>query len=155
MAKQPDIQYINAYVSGSVAYKVEKKDEKKKVVLPKMRKKKRIVLRVDPAAGMGICVAAGLLVLLCVGFFRLRAAQAETRALADYVSSLQEEKQSLEAQYRAGYDLAEIEEIAKTMGFVPIGDVQKIEISVALPPEPVEEVTVWQSFRTFLAGLFA
>ena len=154
MAKQPEIRYINAYVSGSVAYKAEKKPERT-VVLPKMRKKKRIVLHVDPAAVLGICVAAVLLVLLCVGFFRLRSAQMETRALANYVTALQEENRALEAQYRAGYDLAEIEEIVKTMGFVPIEEVQKVQISVEVPPEETDEVSVWQAFRTFLVGLFA
>lgn len=155
MAKQPDIQYINAFVSGSVAYKMEKKPEKKKVNLPKLRRKKRIVLLVDPAAVLGICVAAVLLVLLCVGFFRLRSAQAETRALSNYVTALQEENKALEEQYRAGYDLSEIEEIAKTMGMVPIEEVQKVQISVQVPQEETAEVSVWQAFRTFLVGLFA
>jgi hypothetical protein len=102
MARQPDIRYINAYVSGSMAYQLERKPEKKQVKLPKMRRKKRMVVRTDPVAVLGIMAAAVLLVALCVGCFRLHDARAETVSLRNYVAELQSEKQQLQASYEAG-----------------------------------------------------
>ena len=154
MARQPDIRYINAYVSGSMAYQLERKPEKKQVKLPKMRRKKRLVVRLDPVAVLGIVAAAVLLVSLCVGFFRLQDARAETASLRNYVTQLQEENQQLQATYEAGYDLEEVEKIASAMGMVPMEQLETVEISVFVP-QKAEEPTGWESFRTFLAGLFA
>ena len=154
MARQPDIQYINAYVSGSMAYQVEKRPVKKQVELPKMRRKKRLVVRVDPVAVLGIVAAVVLLVALCVGFFRLQDARAETASLHHYIQQLQEENQALQNTYEAGYDLDEVAKIASAMGMVPVEELPSMNISVHVP-QVVEEPTGWESFRTFLAGLFA
>jgi hypothetical protein len=154
MARQPDIQYINAYVSGSMAYQLERKPEKKQVQLPKMRRKKRMVVRIDPVAVLGIMAAAVLLVALCVGFFRLQDARAETVSLRNYVAELQSEKQQLQASYEAGYDLDEVERIALAMGMVPVDQLESVDISVFVP-QKAEEPTGWENFRSFLAGLFA
>ena len=154
MAKQPDIQYINAYVSGSMAYQMERKPAKQQAKLPKMRRKKRLVVRIDPVAVMGIVAAAVLLIALCVGFFQLQDARAETAALGGYVTELQNQRQELQARYEAGYDLAEVERIATALGMVPVEEIETVEISVYVP-QKTEEPTGWESFRTFLAGLFA
>ena len=54
MAKQREIQYVNAYVSGSVAYKMAMPEQRKTAKLPKPRRKNLLVIHVDPAAVCGI-----------------------------------------------------------------------------------------------------
>ena len=155
MANKPEIRYINAYVSGSVAYQIEEPVRKKKRVrLPKPRQAKKSVIAVDPVAVGSIMVAALLMVLLVVGFVRLQNARTEALALENYVSSLQQENQQLKDTYAAGYDLEEIEKIALAMGMVPASEVQQISLSVTVP-EKTPEPTAWESFCAFLTGLFA
>ncbi|MBQ2785392.1 MAG: hypothetical protein IJF02_02700 [Oscillospiraceae bacterium] len=155
MARQPEIQYINAYVSGTMAYQLEAPARRKKQVkLPKMRRQKKTVIALDPVAIGGIVVAAAMLVLLLVGFVRLQDARAEVTQLQNYVSSLQQENATLQDTYTSGYDLNEIEKIALAMGLVPSSEVTQISVSVTVPhaePEP----TAWESFCAFLTGLFA
>lgn len=155
MARQPEIRYINAYVSGTMAYQMEAPERKKKQVkLPKMRRKKKTVIALDPVAIGGIVVAAAMLVLLLVGFVRLQDAREEVAQLQNYVSSLQQENATLQDTYASGYDLNEIEKIALAMGMVPSSEVTQISVSVTVPhvePEP----TAWESFYAFLTGLFA
>ena len=50
MAKQREIQYVNAYVSGSMAYKMAMPEQRKTAKLPKPRRKNLLVIHVDPAA---------------------------------------------------------------------------------------------------------
>ena len=156
MARQPEIRYINAYVSGSTAYQLEtdRPRRKKQVKLPKPRQEKKTVIRLDPIAIAGIIVAAVLLVLLVVGLVRLQAAQSEALALEKYVSSLQERNQQLQDTYSSGYDLEEIREIALAMGMVPSSQIPHIQVEVVVPQQPVEP-DAWTAFCAFLTGLFA
>ena len=58
MARQPDVQYIRFYTDGSAARKVEVAGPVRNSALPqKPRKKKKIVLYVDPLAILGIFTA--------------------------------------------------------------------------------------------------
>ena len=155
MARQPEIQYINAAVCGSSAYQLDVKPlRKKKAQLPKMKRQKRKVIAIDPVALMSIGVACVLFVLMVVGFCRLQDARAETAALSNYVSTLQEQNSQLQDTYEAGYDLEEIEKIALAMGKVPASQVPQISVQVEVP-EKVEEPTAWENFYAFLTGLFA
>ena len=155
MAKQREIQYVNAYVSGSMAYRMDTAAERKKTVkLPKPRSKKKLVIAVDPAAVAGILVAGLLLVLMAVGWFRLQDAKQEAYVLQNYVASLQGENKELKDTYASSYDAEEVEAIAKTMGMVPMEQVETIYLEVSVP-QLKEEPTAWQAFCTFLAGLFA
>ena len=155
MARQPEIQYINAYVSGTMAYQLEAPAHKKKQVkLPQMRRQKKMVITLDPVAIGGIVVAATMLVLLLVGFVRLQDARTEVTQLQNYVSSLQKENTALQDTYSSGYDLEEIEKIALAMGMVPSSEVPHISVSVTIPYEEPEP-TAWESFFSFLTGLFA
>ena len=53
MAMQPEIRYINTYVSGNVAYQPKKKPQKHQFVqLPKVRKQQKLVIPVDMLAEM-------------------------------------------------------------------------------------------------------
>ena len=155
MARQPDIQYINAYVSGNIAYQMDVQPaRKKRVRLPKPKAKKQMVLHVDPVAVGGILVAAVMLVLLVVGFVRLQDARAEAVVLESYVQDLQAENQQLAQSYKEGYDLEEIRQIALAMGMIPASEAQTITISVSVPQE-IREPTAWEYFCAFLTGLFA
>ncbi len=156
MARQPEIQYINAYVSGSMAYQLEAQPvrKKKKVRLPKARREKKLVVALDPVALCGIMVAVVMLVLLFAGFFRLRYARQEAYVLQNYVSTLEQQNQKLHDTYTSGYDLEEIERIALAMGMVPSYQVPNIPVEVVVPHE-APEPTAWESFCAFLTGLFA
>lgn len=154
MARQNEICYINYYVSGSAAYQVEQKPVKQKAKLPKMRRKKKIVVHVDPVATLGIFVACVMFVLMVAGAVRLGAVQKQAEQMRDYVSYLQEETAQLRATYEHGYDLEEIRQIAEARGMIPVADAQQVQIRVEIP-ETTEEPTVWESFVTFLTGLFA
>ena len=155
MARQPEIRYINAYVSGSNAYQMESPARKKKQVkLPKMHRQKKTVIALDPVAIGGIVVASVMLVLMLVGFVRLQDARVEVQQLQNYVSSLQQENTTLQDTYASGYDLNEIEQIALAMGMVPSSEVSQISVSVTVP-HAVPQPTAWESFCAFLTGLFA
>lgn len=156
MARQPEIQYINAYVSGSMAYQMEVQPvrKKKKARLPKARREKKFVVALDPVAICGIAVAAVMLVLLVVGFVRLQSAREDVYALQSYVNTLEQQNQQLQNTYASGYDLEEIEKIAFAMGMVPSSQVPHISVEIMVPQE-VPEPTAWESFCAFLTGLFA
>ena len=155
MDRRPQIQYINAYVSGNIAYQMEAEPRRKKrVKLPKQKKQSRVVVHVDPIAMGGIAVALVMLVLLTVGLVRLQTAKAEAAVLEQYVVSLQEKNDRLHAKYSAGYDLAEIEQIALAMGMVPSQQVEHVKVEVTVPQQEAEP-TPWENFRAFLTGLFA
>ncbi len=156
MVKQPEVQYINAYVSGSMAYQLQTQpvSKKKKVKLPKYRRERKLAMRIDPVAVGGILVASLLMVLLVLGFFRLQNARAETAAMEAYVNALQEENRQLQDTYSSGYDLEEIEKIATAMGMVPQNRIPQIPIEVHVPQQEVQP-TAWESFCAFLTGLFA
>ena len=156
MARQPEIQYINAYVAGSAAYKIENAPvrKRKKVQLPKQMRAKKTIVAFEPIAVSGILVASLLLVLMVVGIFQLNGIHQEQIALEKYVSNLQKENDVLSERYAAGYDLEEIERIALAMGMVPSSQVPHINLDVVVP-EVVAEPTAWESFCMFLTGLFA
>ena len=155
MAMQPEVRYINAYVSGTAAYQPEKKPQKKQSVrLPKARKQQKLVIPVDMVAVCGILAAVILSIALVVGLTQMYQAQEEARALKDYAISLQEENQQLKDTYSSGYDLEEIREIALKMGMVPVEDVPHMQIQLTAPQQ-VQEPTAWESFWAFMVGMFA
>ena len=156
MARRMDVQYINFYSAGSEAIKFDPKPMQKKaeVKLPAPRRKKKILIHVDPLATLGICVAVILLISMFVGVFQLRSAQQEAARMQHYVQMLQEENQQLRETYEAGFDLEEIRQIALTRGMIPIEEATHVYIQVTTP-EIQEEPSAWDSFVSFLAGLFA
>ena len=84
MAMQPEVRYINAYVSGTAACQPEKKPRKKQAVcLPKVRKQQKLVIPVDMVAVGGILAAVVLSVLLLVGLTQMHQAQQEAKAQAE------------------------------------------------------------------------
>ena len=155
MARQPEVRYINAYISGSVAYQPERKPQKKQTVrLPKARKAKRKVVVVDVAALGGIVAAVVLAIAMIVNVVQLNQAQAEANQLRAYVESLQAENAQLQDTYASNYDMEEIRDIALTIGMVPAEQVTHLQMQM-VHPQVVKEPTAWESFWAFMVGLFA
>lgn len=156
MARQNPVQYINFYSPGSEAYKYDFEPARKQtnVKLPKPRRQKKIIVKVDPVALMGICVAAVMLITLLCGCVRLSAVRKQEAQMAAYVQQLEQKNVQLQQTYEAGYDLDEIYEIATAMGMIPADQAQQIRVQAATPVEG-EAPTAWENFCLFLAGLFA
>ena len=155
MANYTEVHYINAYVSGTCAPAVKPKaGAEKKPVMPKLRKNRKMVIPVDPVAIFGIVVACVMTVMLMVGFVTLNEVNNEAAAMEQYVASLQEENITLQNTYDNGYDLDQVRQIAESMGMVSIDQVPHISLDVTMPVQEAEP-TPWETFLTFLAGLFA
>ncbi len=160
MARQPDIQYVRYYTSGSTARKIELQPEKKKknnVTLPqrpRIQRQKRTVIPVDPISVLAVLVAGFMLIAMVAGMLRLGAVNAEVEAVDGYVAQLQQENAALRQEYESGYDLKDVEQKALEMGLVPIEQVEHVTIEVI---EPVEEAepTFWEKAAAFFGELFA
>ena len=158
MAMQPDIQYVPFYyVDGSTARKVQHQRPKKSAAAPvqKRRRAKRKAIAVDPVAIGGILVAMVLLVMMLAGFVQYNVSKEQTRLMQDYVTSLQLENAQLQKNYDDSIDMDHVQEVADALGMVRAEDAQQIHIDVQIPQEAAEEMTLWESIATFLAGLFA
>lgn len=157
MARKAEVRYINFYSAGSCAYKVDAMpipQKKQTVPMPKQRKRKKILIHVDPVAVAGVFLAFVMLIMMVIGLFQLSSAKQQTAQMQSYVLQLKEQNTVLDAQYHAGYNPEEIRLIATQMGMVPIEQAQHIQITVPVA-EPVEKPTVWETVYTFLVGLFA
>lgn len=156
MARKAEVRYINFYSVGSSAYKLDAMPTPKKQAAPapKQRKARRILLKVDPIALVGVILAFVMLIMMVVGLFRLVDARNQAAEMQAYVTKLEAENRVLTEQYRSSIDPEEIRQIATQMGMVPIEQAQRIEITVPVT-EPVQEPTVWETVYTFLVGLFA
>ena len=155
MANYTEVRYINAYVSGSAAPMMQTKHKQKKsAVMPKFRPKRKVVIAVDPVAIFGIVVASVMAVMLMVGFMTLNQINEETVAMEQYVTNLQEANASLQTTYDNGYDLEQVKQIAQAMGMVSIDQVPHISLDVSVPVQEAEP-TAWETFVSFLTGLFA
>lgn len=155
MAMQPEVRYINAYVSGTTALQPEKKPQKRpSAVLPKARRQQKWLIRVDAVAVGGILAAFVLCVMLLVGWVQMNQAKEEAKMYRDYAVSLKAENLELKNTYSAGYDPDEIRSIATAMGMVPAEQATHIQMQVQAPVMK-REPTAWESFWTFMVGLFA
>ena len=155
MAQKLDVQYIRFYTDGSAAKKVAPLAPLKTIKLPKIKKHKRIVLRIDPVALCAIAMSAVMLVLMLIGSVKLYSARQDLVQMNSYVQTLRQEQASLNATMSAGYDLAEIERTALALGMVPKAQVQHVSIEVPAEEAVPENPGAWERFYTFLTGLFA
>lgn len=134
MARKTDVRYVQVYTDGSAARRLEPELPSRNIpnrVRHKRRKKQ--VLRIDPLAWCAVAVAAVMLVLMVAGCFRLHAAKSATAQMADYVQQLSRQNDALEQEYRAGYDLADIQQKAEALGMIPAEEAQQLTITVELP----------------------
>ena len=156
MAQRIDIQYVQFYTSGSAAEKIAPAISVHTGALPQVTKRRVRRVYVDPVAIVGSVVAVCMLVMMLVGLSNLRAEQAKTAEMVNYVTQLQEENAMLHAWYTKECDLEKIEETAVALGMVPRESVEHIAIEVELPPvEEEAPASLWQRIGTFLTGLFA
>ena len=154
MAQLSKVQYVQFYTEGSAARKLDLKVPGIQEARPRPRKQKRIKLYVDPVAIAGILVAAVMLILMVVGVFQLRDAQAERSILAKQVADLEQEHALLQNAYTSGYKLEDIEQTAQALGLVPEEQVRHIILD-SYPVSVEEEADGWNGFWAFLTGLFA
>ena len=155
MAKNTS-RYVQFYTPGSVACKVEIRQEREWAPLPAAKPKPKKAIPVDPVAMLGFLVAVGMLVLMAAGIHHLDTTRQEVAVLEHYVAQLTEENQTLTKQYTEGYDLEDIRVKATDMGMVPVEQIRTTKLHVEAPRVAAEEtVTVWNRVSTLLAGLFA
>ncbi len=156
MAMQPDIQYVSFYVEGNAAKKLEQQLLRPAAApKPKVRKVKRRVVSIDPAAVLGLVVAVVMLFTMASALNGYRATVAKQQQMQNYILQLQQENAQLQQTYENGYDLEEIRDIALAVGMIPAEEADRITISVELPQPQQRELTLWEKVTTFLAGLFA
>lgn len=158
MAMQPDIQYVPfCYVDGTAARKVQHQPAKKASATPapKRRQAKRKVIAVDPVAIGGIVVAVVMLVMLLAGFAEYTAMQEKNLQMQNYLTSLQLENAQLQQNFESNIDMEYVQDVADALGMVPAGEANQIQIQVQLPALETQQLTLWETFTTFLAGLFA
>jgi len=152
MAQRTQIQYIRFYTEGSAARKVAPVVTPFKTArLPKVNHQKKIVLRIDPVAVVGIVVAVAMMIMMVVGIFQYKAAQEQAQLMERYVETLNRDNESLRNTYDS-IDLTAIEQTALALGMVPESQVQHVSLRVP-PVQEIEEPQ--ETFWTFLAGLFA
>ena len=155
MAMQPEIRYINAYVSGTAAPQPEKRPQKKTATqLPKIKRQPKYLVPVDVVAMGGILAAVVLAVMLVVGLVQMNQAQEQANMYREYAMTLQEQNAQLQDTYLSSYDLDEIRDIALAMGMVPAEEVPHLQMQVT-EPQVEQQPTAWESFWAFLVGMFA
>ena len=155
MASRNDIQYVRFYTDGSAARKIEPSfTEFGKVFQTKAKKKKRVLVFVDPVALLGIAVAVCMLICMGVGIARNKAAQQQTAQLQQYVQQLTQEKDAVMEEYTSGYDLQTVKQTALALGMIPRDEAQRVTLEVVVPVQE-QTVTLWSQIGTFLAGLLA
>ena len=144
MNQKPKIQYIGQfYVHGSEARALELQEEKKqaKTKLPLAKLETIEKIYVDPVALAGIAVAVLMLVVMILGAVQLQSDWAEYQRMEDYVTDLRTENALLAHNYRAGYDLEDIEMKALAMGLVPSSELKTISVTVTAPEK--QPVLTW------------
>lgn len=156
MAVKHDILYVNFYTDGSAARKIapafpQKKPQNK----PRVRKKKRIVVHVDPVAIASVLVATVMLVMMAVGLMQLQSMQAQAQAMENHLQSLELQNQQLTQQYWEGIDLKEVEKTAIALGMVPGEQAQMVPVQLDVTEQPTPSQTPLEQIIVFLTNLFA
>lgn len=152
MAQRLEVTYISGYTEGSAARELKPVQPFKKLRLPKFRKKKRRVICMDPVAIGAIALSAVLLVAMLAGMAEFLKLRDEAQIMEQYVQTLQEKNEELEAAYKAGYNLDDVRKNVTALGYVPLEQVERIAMEI---PEiiPQQRLSVWERVYTFLVNL--
>ena len=134
MAKS-ESRYIQFYTPGSVACKVELRQEQEWAPLPQPKVFKRRVIAIDPVAVLGCVMAVCMLALMAVGIQRLNRTRQEVAVLERYVAQLTVENQQLKTQYAEGYDLETVRQKALDMGMIPVEEVPVTQLHIGTEPD--------------------
>jgi hypothetical protein len=161
MAQKPykhNIEYIQKYYSyGSEAKVIEFKplrQKSQKPAVPKREKEPVTTVCIDPIAFCGMMVAVVMVVVLLAGILQFSAVSQDHEIMENYVMQLREEKILQQHQYKAGYDLDEIEVTARALGMIPIGEAETISLRVEVPARQ-EDPGFFENVIWFFSGLFA
>ena len=95
------------------------------------------------------------MVLMAVGIRQLNDSRREVAALEHYVAQLKTEKVALEESYVSGFDPDVIRRQAMDLGMVPMEEVPQTPIQIVIPPQPQEEIPLFERMTTALTNLFA
>ena len=156
MARSNDIQYVRYYTFGSAAQELELPEKKKAHPKPKVKKEQAALplIKLDGLSTVGLAVAAIMLVCMIVGAIQVSRINAEAQELKLYVAQLEVRNADLQAEYDSGYDLAQVQIAAESMGLVPADQVQHITVSV---PESAQDTDLswWQQLLEQIQGFFA
>lgn len=157
MTYKGDIQYVNFYVDGSSAKKIAPVEKVRKATLPKPKKRKSMVVYVDPIAVLGSVVAICLLVMMLVGLSTLQQEKTQAETMDHYLTHLEKKNQELTKTYEDGYDLEEVERTALALGMVPENEVphKVVYIPAEEVPEQPQKVTLLARITTVFADLIA
>ena len=156
MAQKHDILYVNFYTDGSSARKLAsafpaQQPQRK----PKAKKRRKLVVYLDPVAVCSLMVAVVLLIMMAVGMTQFQNARAEAQAMEQYLQQLTQENERLSTQYWEGIDLQEVEKTALALGMVPSQQVQNISIRLSEATIQQPHQNFWNHILTFLTNLFA
>ncbi len=154
MANQIEIKYIDFSTDGNAARKFAPLS-RKKAQLPNAKRKTRYVLTVDPLAMIGITLAVCMLVFMGIGMLRLQHAQEQNAQMEQYVESLSEKNAALREEFNSVCDLEQVRELALALGMIPKMEAPQTGITMYIPEETVETLSLWEQIGIFLAGLFA
>lgn len=150
MVRKPEIQYIRYYSAGSAARVAEAVPQKrrKKATLPEP--KKQLELHIGPLAFMGLFMCVVMVVMMAVGMAQLHAVTEEADRLEAYVDELAMENGRLRQEYERGYDLRQVESMARGMGLIPLEEASRV--SVWVPMETQEQESGFWHTLTDLFG---
>lgn len=157
MAKKTDVRYIQFATDGSVARQLEQLPHKTSGgKLPEPRKKKAMVLYVDPVALLAIGVAICMVIMMAIGLYQLQQANANVAGKQQQVQELVQQNEQLQEEYRNGYDLEAVERTALALGMVPMEQVPHIALPLEQgKQEQTAPQTFAEQFFEFWANLFA
>lgn len=161
MARKADIQYIrHVYTDGTAARKLAAEKAPRKAPLPLFEPEllqepeRRIAVALNPLTICAIAVAAVLVVMMVAGLFGFCAAYRQNVVLQEYVYDLSNENVRLQHDFRAGYDLEEVEIQAAALGMVSADQVQTLTISGQVPAQ-APAPTFWENVQLVFGELFA
>ncbi len=154
MQQKTSVQYVRFYTDGSAARKVAVAAPFQTAKLPRAKKKKHIVLCIDPVAMAAILMAVVMTVLLATGVAELCRAKAQVEVMTHQVELLKVKNEQLQTDYARGYKPEEIQRTALALGLVPKDQVPQVTLKLPAPVAP-QQPTTWERFCAFLTGLFA
>ena len=155
MAKD-NSRYIQFYTPGTAAVKVVIQEEQNWAPLPAPKPQKKMTVAVDPVAIFGFLLAVCMLVLMAIGIQELNLARREVATLEHYVAELTVANQTLEQNYRDGYNADEIRQKALDMGMISVEEAPESHIYVTLPQRKIQQPqSFWEKTTAYLTGLFA
>ena len=157
MAKRPEIEYIHFYTGGSAAPQVAPLIQDDPYYAPRIRKRKKKLIYVDPVSILALAISTVLAVCMYTGIRENSRIEAEILQMEQYVYALEEKQANLKKEYADGYDLEAVKKTAEAMGMVPADQVPQVVLQVEGPVQETEaaEPTVWEKIHIFFTGLFA